>query len=419
VAAISANTRFATDQETRPDGLLLVDNPSTFELDLVAMIEVTILIVILAFKFGPGLTGLTYDWLDAFLMRQERRFSPMGWTALLSLLLAAAAGVYANAGTSCRFLGLHYAALAESPFAFDPENVLPYRVLTPLISYLIGLRGELIIVTNFMITAVMTGVIYAYFRKWSLRPGDAFLAVTTIVFSLVALTSIHCAGYCDILTYLIMFLMWQYRRQRILFHLLFLVGLFNRESIAFILPWFLFISLHGQERKSLRIVELVTGFGLAIVVYGAFRMWVDSHMDVLYSASYYLNHLWNDPFRVFRRTLTFHGLGLFSVFKVLWIFPCAAFLSFWRNGRYSDIVGMSLLLFGAYAQLLMAGDTSRMFTLAFMIMIVSVVHLLETNAFRFREWAFWAVLFNLMVPQVYTAADVVEIWHSYLYGLIF
>ena len=80
---------------------------------------------------------------------------------------------------------------------------------------------------------------------------------------------------------------------------------------------------------------------------------------------------------------------------------------------------MVLMLICSYAQLFVAGDTSRMFTLGFMIMIIALCRLLETNDFRFREWAFWAVLFNLMVPQIYTAFDVVECWQSFLLSKIF
>jgi hypothetical protein len=382
------------------------------------MIEVGILFLVLAIKFKPALRGLSYTWLDEHLHRREDRWNRWAWIVQLSVLLVLAACLYARLDTHTKYLGYYYARLSENPFAFDPENTMQYRPLTPFISYCLGLRGRLIILTNLIITGVTIGVVYAYFRNRFERPGDAFLAVVTITFSLVVLTSIHCGGYCDILTYLLIFLMWQHRSRRTVFYFLFLLGLLNRESIVFLIPWFAFISLQGQAHKGRRVMEVLVGFGLALAIYYLFRLWLESHTTVQYSASYYLSHLLDEPMRVFRRTFYYHGLGIFSVFKGLWIFPAAAALSFWKDRQFSELAGMALLVVCSYAQLLMAGDTSRMFTLGFMIMIIALCHLLETNRFRFRDWAFWAVAFNLMIPQVYTAATVVECWQSFLLSKI-
>ena len=383
------------------------------------MIEVGILIVVLAVKYGPGLSGLSYDRLDGYLLRREDRRRRWVWFIQLSFLLTFAACLYARLDTHTWNLGYHYARLSEDPFAFDPANVVLCRPLTPFISYCLGLHGRLIVITNLIITGFTIGLVYSYFRTRFDRPGDAFLAAVTITFSLVVLTSIHCGGYCDILTYLLIFLMWQHRDRRLVFYLLFLLGLLNRESIAFLIPWFVFISLQSQTNKGRRVLELFVGFGLTLLIHYSFKVWVESHAEIEHSAGHYLEPLLADPLGLFRETFYYHGLGLFSVFKALWIFPLAAALSLWRDKNYSELTGMALLLVCSYAQLFVAGDTSRMFTLGFMVMIIALCRLLETNDFRFREWAFWAVLFNLMVPQVYTAFEVVECWQSFLLSKIF
>ncbi|UCG62926.1 MAG: hypothetical protein JSV52_06490 [Candidatus Zixiibacteriota bacterium] len=376
------------------------------------MIEVALLIVILMFKFGRDLSGLSYDWLDRALIGLESRMRMVGWTLLLSLLLIALATVYARIAVECTYLGRHYAALAENPFALGSSNPVSYRILTPLISYLIGLRGQGIIITNLLISVVMVACVYMYFRKTAPRPGDAFLMSTVITFSLVVLTSIHCGGYCDIMSYLLIFLMWWFRKHRTLFYLMFLAGLLNRESVLFLLPWFIVISLDSDRPWYLRIVEMIFGFGITILVYYLFRQWVTSGAEIKYSLSYYLEPFVTNPLQRLKRTVYYHSLGLFSVYKVLWVFPCVAALSWWRNRKYASLANVLILLLCAWAQLFLAIDTSRMFTLGFMVMIVAVDDLLKTDFMHFRRWAFWAVLFNLMIPQVYTAGKVVEVWQT-------
>lgn len=212
--------------------------------------------------------------------------------------------------------------------------------------------------------------------------------------------------------------MWQHRSKRWLFFFLFLLGLLNRESIAFLIPWFAFISLQGQERKGRGGLELLIGFGLVLAIYYLFRIWINSHATVPLDFSYYLNPILDKPMRMFRQTFPYHPLGLFSVFKLLWIFPVLAVISYWKNKNYSELTGMGLLLFCSWAQLLIAYDSSRMFALGFMIVIIALCHLLETNRFNFRQYAFWAVGLNLLVPQPYTANKIIEIWRSFLTSMI-
>jgi hypothetical protein len=376
------------------------------------MLEVCIFILLLMIVFGRRLQGLSYTWLDEALLRDESRFGKLVWTALLSLLLLLAAIVYTRPDTACNNLGFLYAQLAENPFDFAAGNPLSFRILTPLISYAVGLRGANIIFTNLILAGVLIGTVYSIFRKISPRPGDAFLAAVVVTFSLVVLTTIHCGGYCDILTYLVVFLMWHFRSKRFLFYVLFLIGLFNRESIVFLLPWLVFISLEIPCSKTRRLAELAVGFALAILIYYLFRQWVGAQAEIEFSGNYYLRPLLDDPLKHFRNTFYYHGLGFFSVYKLLWCFPVLAAAAFWRDRNFRPLIGFALLLGGAWVQLFLAFDTSRMFTLGFMIMFLSLEYLLRTDEYRFRKWAFAAVLINLLVPQMYTAAEIVEIWQS-------
>ncbi len=139
------------------------------------------------------------------------------------------AALYCLPSISTHHLGVHYRDLANNPFLFDSKNPASFRILTPFISYICGLRGEGIIITNILISIIMIGVIYRYFRSISKFPSDGLFAAFLITFSMVILSTLHNGGYCDILTYLIIFLMWRYQKKRPLFYLLFFLGLLNRE----------------------------------------------------------------------------------------------------------------------------------------------------------------------------------------------
>ncbi len=209
------------------------------------MLEVIVLYSSLAYHFGLNLAGLSYAWLDATIERLERRFGPRRWGAMLATILMAAAALYARPAIHTSSLGLNFAQLANDPFGSTP-NPVGYRLLTPLISYCLGLRGELIIVTNLLLAGLLIYLIYRHFREVSPRPGDAFIAAVTITFSLVTLTTIYYGGYCDSLSYLIIYFMWRYRGKPLVLYSLLFLGLVNRETLAFLIPWFYFLTYENS-----------------------------------------------------------------------------------------------------------------------------------------------------------------------------
>lgn len=374
------------------------------------MLEFVILLLVLRYYNGPGLSGMTYESLDQWIEHKHRQRL---WVVKLSCLLLLAACLYARVDVGCAYHGAHFAQLARNPFAFDSANPVACRILTPLISYALGLRaGCLNNLTVLLIAGAFIGVVYTYFKRHALRPGDAFVAAVVMVSSLPVLTSVYCGGYTDITTFLLVFLMWWFRERRWVFHLLFLLALFNHEWILFLVPWLVFISLQGHDRKRVRAVELLVGFGISIALYLAFRDYVTSHQEVRYSLSYYLTPLIEDPAKNFLITLPYHWLGWFSVFQALWLIPAVAAWHAWQNHQRRLVWSMGLLLVSVWAQLWVAGDTSRLFTLGFMVMPLALEYLFRTGAHRFHRWILWLLVLNLAIPQVYTAGKNVIVFSS-------
>jgi hypothetical protein len=357
-------------------------------------------------------SGRVHSFFDKFILTLENRFGRYISAAIIGALFMMVAAIYVRPAVSCSALGVLYSRMSDNPFVVIPKNAVGFRILTPLISYLVGLRGDLIIVTTLILATVLIAVVYHYYRVRSPQPTDALIAAAVMTFSLVTLSTIFYGGYCDSMTYLLVFLMWRYRSRRIIFYVLFFLGLLNHESVGFLMPWFGYLAVKESFRKSRGFLDVLIGFIIVFGLFYLYREWMASRGEIIFTAKYYLKPILLNPLHWFIHAYPRQGLGLFTVFKALWILPVAAAISLWKLGRRDEVYSMILILFCVGAQLLIAFDSSRMLTLSFPVMIISLNHLFETNAFQFRAWAGYVVILNLFVPQLYTASGTIEIMRS-------
>jgi hypothetical protein len=354
-----------------------------------------------------------YEWANVKLEALENRLGRIGTASCVGLGLILLACVYVRPGIITDVgLGQFYAELARDPFAFGSENRVAFRFLTPLISYLVGLRGELIVVTNLVIALLFIVSVYACYRKTSDRPVDAALAAAVVSFSLVTLTTIYYGGFCDSLTYVIIFFMWWWRRKALPFWVLFVAGIFNREAIVFLLPWFLYIRFVEQKSVGRWLMTDLFGLVTAGLVVLVVRRWLGDHFQIEYDSSYYWSPLEDEPLFYFKKSWGESILGLFTVFKLLWVIPIVAFAMYRRERNRVEMISVVLLFVCASSQLLVAFDSSRMLTLGFMSTMIAMFYLMRNNSPLIARWSFPLLAWNLVVPQVYTAGHYVEYMHS-------
>ena len=102
--------------------------------------------------------------ISQIIEKSENRFGRIPFALLVALLLMILAAIYVRPALETVVLGNAYAELASDPFSENP-NVVGFRILTPLISYVLGLRGQLIIVTNLLFAFAFLAAVYLYFRK--------------------------------------------------------------------------------------------------------------------------------------------------------------------------------------------------------------------------------------------------------------
>lgn len=349
-----------------------------------------------------------------FIEKSEKRIGRIQFALLVALLLLILAAIYVRPAVDTVVLGNAYAELANDPFS-ESSNAVGFRILTPLISYALGLKGKLIIVTNLMLAFTFLFITFIYFRKKLSDPTDALLVTSVFAFSLVTLTTIYYGGYCDSATYLIVLGMWILRSRLVLFFALLLLGLLNRESIVFLLPWFVFLGIVESENKISTALKFTAGFALVFGLNYLFRIWVLSFREVAFGASYYLQPLLDDPLIYFKKSYEHQGLGFFTVFKATWIFVIVAVLSFWNKRMIRPLIEICLILFFVWTQMFIAWDSSRMLTLSYPVMLISLLHLFKTNPYNFRSWGYLAFFFSLIIPQMYTASNIIEFMRSVAY----
>jgi hypothetical protein len=356
---------------------------------------------------GDG-SGRAAGRLDRWVRAGEARLGRLPLAAGVALGLMALAALSVRPGSEPVELGRLYAALSLDPLAFDRDNPVGFRILTPLLSWALGLRGDAIRWTNLGLATLLLGVAFAGFRRRSPRPGDALLLAASLAFSLVTLSTLFSPSYCDPATYLAVLGMWWCRERRVAFFALFFLGLLNRESIAFLVPWFAFVELSQSDRKLRSAAVQLAGYGLVFAVYFGFRAFVASRAEVAFDLAYYLGPLRDDPLHYLRMTAGRQAIGAFSVFGWLWAIPLAAVFAMGRRGDRRGVASLAVLAAVTWSQLVFAYDTSRLLTLGFVAMVVAFEDLCDHDALRFRAWVPWLLLLQWVTPHVRTAQQ--RVW---------
>jgi hypothetical protein len=312
-------------------------------------------------------------------------------------------------GVRPTYLGKSYAQLAANPFDPDPSNPVALRILAPLVSYLIGLRGAHILYANLIWVIVMLAGVYLWFRAGRHEPWLALVGTSTMAFSMVVLTSLHYGGYPDVFTYLLVFLAYWTSASPWLSCLLFLLALLSHDGAAFLAPWLLVVIARRQAPDATRWLRATAGIVATLVVFAGMRWLLQrAHPLAEYSVRFYLDPLLKDPLSWFRASEKYRWLGVLSAFNLFWVFPLLA--AFWklRRKERADAAMLLLPIPLVLAQLFVAFDVTRLTTLAFMAVLLGVAELLRTNAFAARRWVPWLIVANFFIPQVNVAMGVLD-----------
>ncbi len=340
--------------------------------------------------------------LDIRLERAEQRFGMGLFVIIIGLFFLLASALV----TALRFELVHhgrgFTQLSLHPFNFSDTNDLRYRILSPLLGYLLFFRGEAFKFFMLFILAVFLGLIYFFNRKDKYRPSEAIVFTLLAAFSTLAFHQLYFPAYNDPLSYLLIILLMYFFRKSVWNIVLLSLLLFNHENSFFLFPFFFLLFLDGNFSMK-NILQNSLRFILAIIPYLLYRKFVAFHQPVEYSLAYYFdphNMQWTRE-----HVLPHLASGIFQAFRLFWIFPVLAICLDIFERRYLEGVLILVIVTFVVLQFFIAYDISRLSGLAFPAVIIGAKRVrIFLGSKRFLSIISIVILLNFLVPSIYVGA---------------
>lgn len=346
---------------------------------------------------------------DSFLYRLEEKTSLPVTSFLTGIFLIGCAMLYTTPGFQVHHHGYGYSVLSEDPFNFAAGRDLQYRILGPLLGYILHLRGDLFFILPLIFGVLFLAAIYFEYRKKNFSPFESLLMGSFISFSCTILIPLVSPGYTDTISYFFLFLSFSLaqRNKQWLSAFCFMLAVFNHESNFFLLPSLLlmhfFFNRTQEVRSKSALMKTLLIFTLLLIPYWLFRFWISYHTDVRYSAGFYFS---GDNLRVCLKALTWAPAGFFFTFKLFWFFPFYIIIKNIKGGTLNIAWIISAILFFTMIQLVIAFDVSRMICLAFPSILLSAENLRTTwGQERFISFSRKLMCFNFFILPYFAAAD--------------
>jgi hypothetical protein len=334
--------------------------------------------------------------LEAGLLTLEARLGRGGAAAALALVTLALAAAWARPSLTPINHGAMYARLADAPLAFEEDNWVQYRILTPLVAHALHLRGQAYLLLPPIVLLALLASVYLHYRRrgWSAPTAAGLMAA--LAFSMPVLFPLHASGYVDPTSTLLLFWCFALPGRPAVQGLLFGLAVFNHESALAAAPWLL-LTPRRDERPVSRLLVFLGVAAVALGAYAAWRGYVAEHVAVRFTSDFYLR-----PERILKnlaRVEAIAPLGAFLAFRLLWFFPLGALVDGWLERRWRSVLWLLAVLLGAASQILLAHDVSRLMGLAF----PAVLYGCEAFGERYGEerltrWLWALVLLNFLVP---------------------
>lgn len=356
---------------------------------------------------------------NALLARLERRCGPRGAAAVLALALLAGGALYAGLSFVPYNFGVNYAHVSENPFDFAHPDPVQFRLLGPLLGYLLHLRGNAFPLLTHGASALLLAILYLACRRRRWEPIEALGLTALLAFSYPVLNELHGAGRIDPLSYLFVLGAMLTVRRPVAYWACLSLALLTHESNAFALPGLLALRMRWPATKRDWAAH-AAATALALLPWAAARIALDAAIQspVPYSLGFYLRA---DNLHANVASLS-HTLyvGAFGAFKLGWLLPL---LAIGIHGTQPDGRPRALLLLlmiaAPAAQCLIAEDVTRMWSLAFPAILLAAADLRAAWGGPNLSRLLWLLVFlNLLIPTIGVAGSHMAIYHSLPYLML-
>ncbi len=355
--------------------------------------------------------------LDITLEKAEQRIGMGVFVIIIGLFFLLASSLV----TALRFELVHhgrgFTQLSLHPFNFSDTNDLRYRILSPLLGYLLFFRGEAFKFFMLFILAVFLGLTYFFNRKEKFPPTEAMVFSSLASFSTLTFHQFYFPAYNDPLSYLLIILLVYYFRKPVWSTVLLSLLLFNHENSFFLFPFFFLLFL--DENFSLKnILHNSWRFILAVIPYLLYRKFVSLNQPVEYSLAYYFdphNMQWTRE-----HVLPNLSSGIFQAFRLFWIFPVLAICLDILEKRYFEVLLILVIVVFVVLQFFIAYDISRLSGLAFPAVFIGAKRArMFLGKKKFLSFISIVILLNFLIPSIYVGAlepiPLKPFWMDYIF----
>lgn len=336
-----------------------------------------------------------------FLTWFENKFGILGTALIVSLCLVMLAVFYysGQANSYTEAYGEAMKQLVGDPFAFALKgklSLLQYRILTPFLAHFLFLRGNLFFLfPNLMGVLFLSSVFYYFRKKLKYDIIESLVITSMFAFSSTIFVTLRFPWGVDTTSYFLIMLSLIFIDKKIWFFV-FALSLLNHESNLFIAPtlMLLFIKKHYGRFSFSVVFKSIIFILLSILPMVLWKQYVDTQMLIVVK--------FNLHFDLFKHTFyhnhSFLLIGIFMSFKLLWYLPIYTLIDRVRKKDWYNSFVIIIAVIGVTLQLSIAEDMTRLMSLGFLGIIISIVLIKESYPqYSFKK----IVLLNLLIPTCY------------------
>jgi len=297
--------------------------------------------------------------------------------------------------------GEYYALLSLNPF--DPGNPNSHRILTPLIAYLLGLRGGYLVILNYAFLVLFLYTIARTLYKKTLDFSLVFATLLLFSLSMPSMFTVYYSGYPDSTSYFLFSVLLTETLHFSLFVIFAFLSLLNHEMSGFFLPFFWsYQRWRDKASKTLQFLGLVMPFALYIPVY----ILLSSHNRDSHFITFYIQPLIEQSLFFWLRQQGISMLmGIFSAFRFGWFLVFFAGMVATRKRDIKTATRILAPVLISFSLTFFAVDTSRMISFAFPSLLFSLLYLYENyGQARTLHYLKWCALLNVLTPPIYVTS---------------
>ncbi len=339
-----------------------------------------------------------FQSIDRFCLRLEDKLGQGLTSVVVGLILLGLAALFCSPRWELFFHGKGFSRLSLAPFDFSIESSLRFRILSPLLGYILFLKGALF---KYLMLAALAGfhmLVYLFHRRKDFSPAEALGIGLLLSMSTLSFFQLYFPGYTDPVSYILILILLFYRERNWTVMICLTLLIFNHDNTIFLFP-FLFLFLFGKDFSFGRLRETLLLFMPAIILYGIYRLVLGAISEVGFDTTYYfaaenLRWTWDH--------VSEHLVeGVFQAFRLGWILPVIALLINVKGKRHNENLLLISCFIFVVSQFFIAYDISRLSGLAFPLIIISGWRLkasLKPSVFVRLLWT--AAFVNLFIPSL-------------------